>query len=193
MYSKSDRSQPSLHTYCTSIPASSDKPLLSSLFVKKMILDLRERSLQHAHLSLSCLLCQHCLAFLLISTCQCQRTKDVLAQFIQVIPLHVSKSQVDATLCPCQQKNILQLLIYIPELHNLTVVDQPWNVKKCNCYCPIQTKEKYGGDIVVIRPSIAVTFLYISIPCLLQIKLEAVHCCPAVHKKWVLHCKGFFK
>ncbi len=72
-------------------------------------------------------------------------------------------------------------------------MDQPWSVKKCNWYCPIQTKAKYGRDVVFMRPAIVVTFLNISIPPLLKIKLEAVHCCPAVCKKWAPRCKGFFK
>ncbi len=93
-------------------------PPIFSLFVHKSILDPWERSLQHAHPPLSCLSCRCCLPsfpciHFALSTCWCQRTKDVLARFIQVFPLHVTKGWVYATPCPCQPKNIFQLLLYI--------------------------------------------------------------------------------
>jgi hypothetical protein len=80
-------------------------------------------------------------------------------------------------------KKILQLPMYTPKLCSLTVVNQPWNIKEYNWYCPIWTKAKYGCDTVVMCPPIVLTFLNVSIPQLLQIKLEAIHCFQAVCKK----------
>ncbi len=166
-YFKCDLSWPSLNTYCRSIWASSDKS--SALLSLSTQIDpwstWKKSSACASPTQLSVALMLP--AFLLyiqfpLFTCYCQWIKDVLAQFTQVIPLHVAKGQVNAALCPFQQKNIHQLSYINPKLCNLAVVDQPWKVKKCNWYCPIQTKAKCGHDVVVMSPSVVVTFLYIS-------------------------------
>ncbi len=55
------------------------------------------------------------------------------------------------------------------QLCNLTVVNQPCNVKDCIWYCIIRTKAKYKRDIVVMRQDVVVMLLNVSFPWLMQI------------------------
>ncbi len=122
-------------------------PLLSSLFVHKPILHPWERSLHREHSSLCCLPCQCCLSFFLkvklpLSLRCCFGTQMVLAQFIEVIPLHAPKCQVDAALPAYCTINILQFIIHLTKLHNLTVMSTSGDIKKCDWNCSIGVKAK---------------------------------------------------
>jgi hypothetical protein len=161
-------------------------PLLSSLFIHKMILDPWEQRLNHAHSPLSCPPRQCCLPFFCSSNFLSWRVgaeepsrswNNLYRYSLFTCP----KAKSMQHFAPVNRKTSSNLLaINIPILRNLTVVNRPWYVKESNWNCPVRTKAKYGRDIVVMRPAIVVTFLDDCIPRLLHKELQTIHCCLAV-------------
>ncbi len=134
-------------------------PPLSSLFVCKPILHPGERSLHCEHSPLFNLPCRCWLSFFLkVNFPQWTHwffwTQMILARFVQKRPLHASKCRVNAALPTHCTMNVLQFVIYLTELHNLTVMNTSGNIKKCNWNCSIGTKAKHRSYIVVMRPPI---------------------------------------
>ncbi len=127
-------------------------PVLSSLFVHKLILDPRDRNLNHANPLLSCLLHQCCLPFSvspffsLYVLVPKNQTKDILGQFVQVFPIHVSRGRDNATLCPCQPEIILQVSYIFPNSATWLSWTSPGLLK--NAIGIVPSKQKQNSDVI---------------------------------------------
>jgi hypothetical protein len=143
-------------------------PPLSSLFVCKPILHPGERSLHCEHSLLCHLPCQCCLSFFLkvdfpLPTRWFFGTQMVLERFVQIRPVNAPECQADAALPARCTMNVLQFVVYLTKLCNLTVVNTFGGVKKCNWNCFIGTKAKHRSYIVVMCPPIVEPLLNLQI------------------------------
>jgi hypothetical protein len=92
----------------------------------------------------------------------------VLAQFIPVIPLHALECQVNAALPARCTINILQFVIHLTKLCNLTV-NTSGDVKKCDWNCSVGAKAKNRSNLVVMHPPVVESLLNIQISGCLEI------------------------
>ncbi len=149
-------------------------PLLSSLFVCKPILHPGERSLHCEHSPLCHLPCRCCLPFFQkvnfpLSTYWFFGTQMVLARFVQIRPVNSPECRVDAALPAHCTMNVLQFVVHLTKLRNLTVVNTSGDVKKCNWNCSIGAKAKHRSYIVVMRLPIVEPLLNLQISRRLEI------------------------